>query len=125
MATAALNEEAFELAPPATQRAIEANKPKTTIMRLLKNYRPAGDFEVVGWHKQPKTRKNPAGQLVVIEAGGFIADTDDTGKIMPAPPALAGTGYADKLLVDTVIRIGSAEAKVMKAAGIAEIDFED
>lgn len=123
MAQAAPNE--IEIMPAVTRDRIEANKPKTVRMTLLKNYRPAGEVEVMGWNKQPVLRKRPDGKLVEVEPGGFIEEMDDNGNVMPAPPKLAGTGFADKLLAGTVIRVGTAEAKTMRANGIGEVDVDD
>jgi hypothetical protein len=124
VATAALNEK-IEIMPAATRDLIEANKPKMVRMTLLKNYRPAGEVEVMGWNKEPVVRKTPAGKLVEVEAGGFIEDMDEEGNILPAPPKYAGTGFANKLLAGTVIRIGADEAKTMRANGIAEREIDD
>ena len=129
MANAALNtktaNETFGLAPPATLAAIEANKPKMVTMTLLRHYRPAGEFEVLGWNKTPVLRKSPSGKMVEVEAGGFITETDDDGKIMSAPSATPGTGFANKILAGTVIRIGAEEAKRMRTNGIAEREIDD
>lgn len=123
MATAAPNE--IEIMPAATRAAIEANKPKMVTMTLLRHYRPGGEFEVLGWNKKPVVRKRPDGKLVETEPGGFIEELDDNGNIMPAPAALPGTGFADKILAGTVIRVGVDEAKKMRANGIAEREIDD
>lgn len=98
---------------------------KTVRMTLLKNYRPGGEVQVLGYNKEPVLRKRPDGKVVEIEPGGFIEEMDENGNIMAAPPKLAGTGFADKLLAGTVIRIGADEAKAMRANGIGERDIED
>ena len=126
MANAAPNKtETFEIMPPATAAAIEANKPKMVRMTLLRHYRPAGEFEVMGYNKEPVMRKRPDGKMVVTEPGGFITETDDSGKVMSAPAATPGTGFSDKILAGTVIRIGTDEAKTMRKNGIAEAEIED
>lgn len=123
MAQAAPNE--IEIMPAATRERIEASKPKMVRMTLLKNYCPAGEVEVLGWNKQPVLRKRPDGKIVEVEPGGFISEAGENGKILPAPPKLAGTGFADKLLAGTVIRVSTAEAKTMRANGIGEVDVDD
>ena len=127
MAQAAPNttSEEIEIMPAATRDRIEANKPKTVRMTLLKNYRPAGEVQIMGWNKEPVLRKRPDGKLVEFEAGGFIEERDDEGNVRPAPPKLAGTGFANKILAGTVIRVGTAEAKAMRANGIAELEIDD
>lgn len=110
---------AFELykdVPPA----------KTVTVKLLRNYRPSGAFEIVGYHKDPILRKRPDGKMIVIEEGGFMVEKDpDTDKIIGAPPALPGTGFADRLNANTVIRVAPAEAKRMKAEKIGEVEIDD
>lgn len=123
MAQAAPNE--IEIMPAVTRDRIEANKPKMVRMTLLKNYCPAGEVEVLGWNKDPVIRKRPDGKLVEVEAGGFIEELGEDGNIMPAPPKYAGTGFANKLLAGTVLKVGTAEAKRMKANGIGEIEVDD
>jgi hypothetical protein len=126
VAQAALNKtEEIEIMPAATRERIEANKPKTVRMTLLKNYRPSGDVEVMGWNKEPVIRKRPDGKLVEVEPGGFIEEMDENGNIRPAPPKYAGTGFANKLLAGTVIRVTADEAKTMRANGIAEREIDD
>lgn len=127
MAQAAPNKtsDEIEIMPAATRAAIEANKPKTVRMTLLKNYRPGGEFQVLGYNKEPVIRKRPDGKLVEVEPGGFIEEMDESGNIMPAPAKLPGTGFPDKLLAGTVINVSSAEAKRMRANGIGEVEIDD
>lgn len=117
--TEAAPEAAFELykdVPPA----------KTVTVKLLRNYRPRGQVEIVGYHKEPILRKRPDGKIVTLEPGGFVIETDpDTGQIIGAPPALPGTGFADRLNAGTVIRVGVDEAKRMRTEKIGEVEIDD
>lgn len=137
-AHAAVEEKAAALAPfpptqmdeightPAVTAKIEAAKPKLVPVRLLRNYRPMGAFEVVGYHKEPVIRKRSDGKLVTIEEGGFIKEADDeTGAINPAPPSMVGTGFADKLNVGTVVRLPRDEAKRARDEKIGEYELDD
>lgn len=130
MATAAPVEE-ISIMPPATAAAIEANKPKTVPVKLKRNYRPRGEYEVVGFEKEEIVGKNAAGQTIVIEKGGFIKEDEDDeanpnfGKRRPAPPPLQGVGSGQKVWAGTVIKVPVDEAKTMRKAGIAEIEIDD
>jgi hypothetical protein len=110
---------------PAVTAKIEAAKPKLTPVRLLRNYRPMGQFEVVGYHKEAVIRKRSDGKMVTIEEGGFFKETDDDGDIMPAPPSMVGTGFADKLNVGTVVRLPRDEAKRARDEKIGEYELDD
>ena len=103
----------------ASEPMAEQPKPENLIvMKLERNYRPASNFEVVGHLKPAVTRKNMAGVELTISPEEFVAGE-------PMPPAVAGTGFKDKLLAGTVIRIGSDEAKTMRKAGIGSVELLD
>ena len=118
MSTDALNSTEISIEPAATIAAIKANKPKMVPVKLLRNYRPSGEFEIVGHHRPAVTVRNVAGKDVVITPAEFVK-----GEV--APPPQAGVGFANKLWAGTVIRIATDEAKTVKANGIGELDFED
>lgn len=138
-AHAAVEEKAAALAPfpptpmdeightPAVTAKIEAAKPKLVPVRLLRNYRPMTNvFEVVGYHKEPIIRKRSDGKMVTIEEGGFFKETDDeTGAVLPAPPPMVGTGFADKLNAGTVVRLPREEAKRARDEKIGEYELDD
>ena len=117
VATAALNEE-ISIMPPATQAAIDANKPRMITVKLLRNYRPIGDFEVVGYERPAILKKNAAGMMETVQEAAFIDDE------LP-PPAQSGTGFPDKLWAGAVIRLPIDEAKSTRKAGIAEYELND
>lgn len=108
----------MSIEPPATLEAIKANAPRLVPMKLLKNYVPMSEFEIVGYTKPAVTKKNAAGVVVVEAPEEFI-----TGERMP--PALAGTGFANKLWAGTVVRLPPDEAKKLYNRGLATRDFED
>ena len=111
---------------PAVTERVEAAKPKLVPVRLLRNYRPmTSEFEVVGYHKEPVLRKRPDGKMVTVEEGGFIKDHDDDGAIIPAPPAMVGTGFANKLNAGTVVRLPRDEAKRARDLKIGELELDD
>lgn len=111
---------------PAVTERVEAAKPKLVPVRLLRNYRPmTSEFEVVGYHKEPVIRKRPDGKMVTVEEGGFFKETDDDGAIIPAPPAMVGTGFANKLNVGTVVRLPRDEAKRARDLKIGELELDD
>lgn len=110
---------------PAVTARVEAAKPKLVPVRLLRNYRPAGEFEIVGYQKEPVLRKRPDGKMVTVEEGGFIKEADENGAIMAAPPAMPGTGFADRLNAGTVVRLPRDEAKRARDLKIGEYELDD
>jgi hypothetical protein len=86
-------------------------------IKLDKNYRPAGYFEVAGWHKEEVKRKNAAGREVVVEAAEFIAGERK-------PPVVAGTGFANKVWAGTVLRVPKSEVATIRKHGIGSIELD-
>jgi len=82
-------------------------------VKLLKNYRPAGAYEVVGYHQPEITQKDSAGRMVVVQKAEFIE-----GQI--APPPYPGVGFDTKVWSETVIKLPMDEAKNLVAKKIAE-----
>ena len=117
--------EAIGHTPSVTER-VEAAKPKLVPVRLLRNYRPMTDvFEVVGYHKEAIIRKRPDGKMVTVEEGGFFKEHDEAGEIIPAPPAMVGTGFSDRLNAGTVVRLPRDEAKRARDLKIGELELDD
>jgi len=111
---------------PAVAAKIEAAKPKLVPVRLLRNYRPMTDvFEVVGYHKEAIIRKRPDGKMVTVEEGGFFKEHDEAGVIIPAPSAMVGTGFGDRLNAGTVVRLPRDEAKRARDLKIGELELDD
>lgn len=111
-----------EVAPIETAPNLPPSPPTEPAMRkvtvkLLRNYRPASEAEIVGYHKPAVMVRNVSGKEVEVEAAAFIE-----GEI--APPPQAGVGFADKLWAGTVIRLPTDEAKHVKANGIGEIEVD-
>jgi len=105
-----------------TPSAVEPMPPKPDEelipIKLERNYRPMGYFEVAGWHKEEIKRKNAAGQMVVVEEAEFI-------KGERKPPAVAGTGFANKVWAGTVLRVPKSEASYIRKNGIGTIELVD
>lgn len=81
-------------------------------VRLLKNYRPAGAYEVVGYHRPEKTQKDTTGKMVVVQAAEFIE-----GEI--APPPFPGVGFETKVWADTVLKLPTEEARRLVGKSLA------
>ena len=81
-------------------------------VRLLKNYRPAGAFEVVGYHRPEIVQKDTAGKMVVAQEAAFIE-----GEM--APPPFAGVGFNTKVWAETVLKLPKDEAKRLVGKNLA------
>jgi hypothetical protein len=92
--------------------------PKLVAMKLLRHYRPVGDYEVVGYLKKEVTKKFPDGQIKVVEPEEFIPGEK-------APPPFPGVLNENKVWAGTTIKVPEDEGKTMKRHGIAERDFDD
>lgn len=114
----AKNEDDDEPAP-AKSVAKPVSKPKAGLveMVLLKNYRPGGEFAIVGHQTEERLTKSPSGELVVSEPSRFV-----DGEIAPAP--LPGVGYEGKIWAGTVIRLPREEAMRLYDKGIAKRGFD-
>ena len=97
-----------DMSPPETK-----TEAKMFPVLLNKNYVPKGAYEIVGYLKEEVTRKNAAGQMVVIEKEEFI---DGAMK----PHQTPGVGYDGKIWAGTTIRLPIDEAKHIVAKKIAE-----
>ena len=82
-------------------------------VKLLKNYRPAGGYELVGYHRPEKVQKDTAGKMVVVQEAAFIE-----GEM--APPPFPGVGFETKIWADTVLRLPMEEAKRLVGKRLAE-----
>ena len=121
----AIEMEAIGHTPEVTEK-VEAAKPKLVPVRLLRNYRPmTSEYEVVGYHKEAVIRKRPDGKMVTVEEGGFFKERDEQGVIVPAPPAMVGTGFTDRLNAGTVVRLPREEAKRARDLKIGELELDD
>jgi hypothetical protein len=91
---------------------------KMVPMKLERNYRPTGKFEIVG-HTRPEIRKkSPSGKEVVIQAEEWVP-----GEAMPG--AIPGAGFANKLWAGTVVKLPEDEAKAIQKARIGSLEFAD
>lgn len=103
MANAALNED---------------TKPRMVAVKLLRNYRPINEYEVVGYERPAILKKNAAGMMETAQEAQFI-----DGEL--PPPAQSGTGFPDKLWAGAVIRLPKEEAVSTRKAGISEYELND
>lgn len=90
---------------------------KMVAMKLERHYLPVGAYEVVGYLKPALTRKNAAGELIVVEPEKFIPGEQ-------APPPFPGVVNA-KVWASTTIKLAEDEAKNISRLGIAKRDFDD
>ena len=81
-------------------------------VRLLKNYRPAGDYQVVGYHRPEKKEKDTTGKFIVVQEAAFLE-----GEI--APPPFPGVGFETKVWADTVLKLPMDEAKRLVRLNLA------
>lgn len=81
-------------------------------VRLLKNYRPAGDYEVVGYHRPEIKQKDTAGKMIVVQEAAFIE-----GEM--SPPPFAGVGFESKVWAETVLKLPKDEAKRLVGKNLA------
>lgn len=107
----------FIAEPSAPEPPPPAAPVKLVTVKLLRNYRPAGAVEIVGYHKPAVMIRNVAGKEVEVSPSVFVE-----GEV--APPPQAGVGFATKLWAGTVIRLPVDEAKRVKANGIGEIEID-
>lgn len=111
---------------PATDEGIvmqtqEVPAPKPPVkmhaVRLLRNYRPAGPVEIVGWHKDAVRKKSAAGVMVEVSPAEFIR-----GEMKPAP--YPGVGFPGKIWAGTVVKLTEDEARSVKKQRIGELEFD-
>ena len=98
------------------QMATETAAPQPSKLfpvRLLKNYRPAGEYELVGYHRPEKVQKDSAGKTVVVQEAAFME-----GEM--APPPFPGVGFDTKIWADTVLKLPVDEAKRLVGKQLAE-----
>jgi hypothetical protein len=81
-------------------------------VKLLKNYRPAGAHEVVGYHRPEKSQKGTAGKVVVVQEAAFIEGET-------APPPYPGVGFDTKVWASTVLKLPIEEAKKLVGKNLA------
>jgi hypothetical protein len=106
----------YDRKPKDQPMATETAAPQPSKMfpvKLLKNYRPAGDYQVVGYHRPEKSVKDAAGRVIVVQEAAFIE-----GEI--APPPFPGVGFDTKVWADTVLRLPMDEARGLVGKKLAE-----
>lgn len=95
-----------------TETAAQPSEKKFPV-RLLKNYRPADQYEIVGYHRKEKVEKDSTGRTVVLQPAAFIE-----GEM--SPPPFPGVGFDSKIWADTVIKLPIAEARSLVDRKLAE-----
>lgn len=131
MTRVAPTETPTEIFPAETVAAMQAAKPKLVAIKLERNYRPRGEYEVVGWDRPEKAVKRPDGKTIIIEEAAFVTEkyddelSPDHGKVRPAPPPLSGTGTGGKIWAGTTIRLPVEEAKAVRKLGIGSYEIDD
>lgn len=94
------------------------DKPKISLpakmfpVRLLRNYRPAGEYELVGYQQQEIRQKDATGRQVVIQESKFVE-----GEM--APPPFPGVGFETKVWAETVLKLPTDEAKRLVGKNLA------
>ncbi|HEX9595283.1 MAG TPA: hypothetical protein VF982_00255 [Anaerolineales bacterium] len=115
----ALNTPTPETAPAADFELYpDVPAPKMVAMELLRNYRPAGDFDIVGHMVPAVTRKDASGREYEMEKARFVEGEG-------APPPISGVGTIGKIWAGTIIRVPQDEARTMRANDIAERSVDD
>lgn len=106
----------YERKPKDEPMASETAAPQPSKMfpvKLLKNYRPAGDHEIVGYQRPEKTQKDTTGRVVVVQEAAFVE-----GEM--APPPYPGVGFDTKVWAETVLKLPIDEAKRLIGKHLAE-----
>lgn len=82
-------------------------------VKLVRNYVPRGEYEIIGYDKPSVEVKDAAGRWVELEKAEFVKGE------MP-PPAYPGTGYDNKIWRNTHLNLPKEEARDIIDKGIAE-----
>lgn len=99
--------------PRTRNREPAAEKPSRFPVKLLKNYVPVGEFDVIGYDKEEVRMKDAAGRWHILEAAEFVA-----GEVKP--PVYPGTGFPNKIWAGTTISLPVDEARGIIEKRIAE-----
>lgn len=101
-----------------TPSRLAAEGKRMRTVKLLKNYRPMGAFEAVGYEKPAVLRKNARGVMETVEEATFVR-----GELAPSPMGTPGT--EEKIWAGTTIRLEHDEAVRVRKLGIAEYELDD
>lgn len=100
-----------------TTAPVQSSEPSPVVekmfpVKLLKNYRPAGAYEVVG-HQRPEIKqKDSAGRVSIVQESAFME-----GEMYPPP--YPGVGFETKIWAETVIKLPIEEAKRLVGKNLA------
>ena len=101
-----------------TPARLKAEAKRMLTVKLLKNYRPVGDFVAVGYERPAVLRKNARGVMETAEPAQFIPD-----ELAPSP--MGTPGKAEKIWAGSVIKLERDEAVRTRKLGIAEYELDD
>lgn len=104
----------YERKPKDEPMTETAEKPSEKMfpVKLLKNYHPAGKYEVVGYQRPEKTQKDSAGRVSILQTAQFME-----GEM--APPPYPGVGFDTKVWAETVVKLPLDEAKRLVSKNLA------
>lgn len=102
-----------DMASEPTTAAPVAEKSKLFPVVLSKNYRPVGEYEIIGYLRPEIRQKDAAGVDRIIQTEQFIE-----GEMKPH--VSPGVGFPDKIWAGTHVRLPLDEAKRLVAKKLAE-----
>lgn len=98
---------------PVKTAAAQKAAPAFIKMLLRRNYRPRGEFRIVGYDRPERVAKDAGGREFVVEPASFV-----DGEMKP--PRFHGVGTEGKIWADTVVELPEDEARDLRKRGIAE-----
>lgn len=110
--------EAYDPYAPRHVPEPEPEGPKMARVKLDRHYSPINAFSVVGHTRPEIKKKNAIGLDEIFQTEEWIA-----GEMMP--PAIAGTGFKNKVWAGTVIELPETEAKTIVKQKIGSLEFAD
>lgn len=119
-----MNEQALASSEPALAsepkkrgrppKEAQAEQPEELFpVKLLRNYRPRGQYEILGHHKDAVQVKDGAGRWHEVEPAHFVH-----GEVFPS--ISPGVGFPHKIWANTYISVPRDEARDLIAMKIAE-----
>lgn len=104
-----------EIPDMASETTIEAQPQKSKLFPVVlsKNYRPVGEYEIIGYLRPEIKQKDAAGVMRIIQSEAFIE-----GEMKPHESP--GVGFPEKIWAGTHIRLPLDEAKLLVAKKLAE-----
>ena len=97
---------------PMTTETAEKPSEKLFPVKLLKNYCPAGNYQIVGYQRPEIKQKDSAGRVSIVQESAFME-----GEM--APPPFPGVGFDSKVWAETVVKLPVEEAKRLVGKNLA------